>query len=129
MPLILPKAIEFRNVSKAYHRGSGSMPAFDRVLAQVTGKEKEVTQSKDNLELAKTRLQQMEQEKADLERALAVVSRQRRRLAPVLRELDLVRVVGRAQCVRVYELVAASAAELPAEKQRALSAYAAGLDA
>jgi adenylate cyclase len=47
----------------------------------------------------------------------------------VLRELDLVRVVGRAQCVRIYELVAASAAELPTEKQRALSAYAAGFDA
>jgi adenylate cyclase len=47
----------------------------------------------------------------------------------LLREVDLVRVVGRQQCVRIYELVAASAAELPTEKQRALSAYAAALDA
>jgi adenylate cyclase len=47
----------------------------------------------------------------------------------LLREMDMVRVVGRQQCVHIYELVAASAAQLPTEKQRALSAYAAGLDA
>jgi adenylate cyclase len=47
----------------------------------------------------------------------------------LLREMDLVRVVGRKQCVHIYELVAASAAQLPTEKQQALSAYAAGLEA
>jgi adenylate cyclase len=47
----------------------------------------------------------------------------------LLREMDLVRVVGRKQCVHIYELVAASTDQLPTEKQQALSAYAAGLDA
>jgi adenylate cyclase len=47
----------------------------------------------------------------------------------LLREVDLVRVVGREQSVRIYELVAASGTSMPREKEQALSAYAAGLEA
>jgi adenylate cyclase len=44
----------------------------------------------------------------------------------ILREVDSVRVVGRQQCVRVYELVARSSAALPKEQERALKDYADG---
>jgi adenylate cyclase len=47
----------------------------------------------------------------------------------LLRKIDLVRVVGREQCVQVYELVAKSDAELPEELEEALNAYAAGYKA
>ncbi len=47
----------------------------------------------------------------------------------LLRKIDLVRVVGREQCVQVYELVAESDAELPEELEEALNAYAAGYKA
>ena len=47
----------------------------------------------------------------------------------VLREIDLVRVVGREQAVRIYELLARSGASLPREQEKACSAYAAGLEA
>ncbi|MDX2451709.1 adenylate/guanylate cyclase domain-containing protein [Desulfosarcina sp.] len=46
----------------------------------------------------------------------------------ILRDLDLVRVVGREQCVRVYELVGRSDAVLSPEHLGALEAYAAGYD-
>jgi adenylate cyclase len=46
-----------------------------------------------------------------------------------LREIDMVRVKGRKGYVRIYELLAAMVDELPPEKQQALSAYAAGLEA
>lgn len=46
----------------------------------------------------------------------------------ILRNLDLVRVVGKEQCVRVYELVDRDGAVLSAEHQGALEAYAAGYD-
>ena len=45
-----------------------------------------------------------------------------------LREVDLVRVVGREQAVRIYELLAAREEELPHKQQEALAAYAAGLE-
>jgi adenylate cyclase len=45
-----------------------------------------------------------------------------------LREVDMVRVVGRTQSVRVYELLAA-AGPLSPEVETALKAYAAGLEA
>ena len=44
----------------------------------------------------------------------------------ILRELDSVRVVGRQQCVRVYELVAGSSAALPKEQEQAFKDYADG---
>jgi len=46
----------------------------------------------------------------------------------ILRNLDLVRVVGKEQCVRVYELVDRAGVTLPPEHQGALEAYAAGYD-
>ena len=47
----------------------------------------------------------------------------------LLREIDLVRVVGREQPVRIYELLAKAGASLPREQEKAYSAYAAGLEA
>lgn len=47
----------------------------------------------------------------------------------VLREIDLVRVVGREQPVRIYELLARAGTSLPMEKEKAFSAYTAGLEA
>ncbi|MGE0822696.1 MAG: CHASE2 domain-containing protein [Candidatus Binatia bacterium] len=47
----------------------------------------------------------------------------------LLREVDLVRVVGRAQAVRIYELLAARNTSLARAHEEALSAYAAGLEA
>jgi adenylate cyclase len=47
----------------------------------------------------------------------------------LLREIDLVRVVGREQPVRIYELIAKAGTALPQEQEKALSAYAAGLEA
>ena len=44
------------------------------------------------------------------------------------RDMDLVRVVGKAQCVRVYELIARAGEKLSAEHLGALEAYAAGYD-
>ena len=46
----------------------------------------------------------------------------------ILRDLDLVRVVGREQYVRVYELIARAGDVLSPEHLGALEAYAAGLD-
>ncbi len=46
-----------------------------------------------------------------------------------LREIDLVRVVGKQQPVRIYELLAHSGTPLPAEQQKALGSYAAALTA
>jgi len=46
----------------------------------------------------------------------------------ILRDLDLVRVVGREQCVRVYELIARAGSTLSPEHLGALEAYAAGYD-
>jgi adenylate cyclase len=45
------------------------------------------------------------------------------------REMDLVRVKGRNQPVRIYELVDNSEAQLPKEKEQSLSHFAAGLEA
>jgi adenylate cyclase len=47
----------------------------------------------------------------------------------LLREIDLVRVVGREQGVHVYELLAAASTSLPARKEKAVRSYAAGLEA
>ena len=47
----------------------------------------------------------------------------------VLRELDMVRVKGRTQAVRIYELLARSGAVLPPGLDEALHLYAAGLEA
>lgn len=47
----------------------------------------------------------------------------------VLRELDCVRVVGREQSVRVYELLARMDTALPLAQEKACSSYAAGLEA
>jgi adenylate cyclase len=44
----------------------------------------------------------------------------------ILREVDSVRVVGRQQCVRVYELVTSSSAVLPKEQEQAFKDYADG---
>ena len=44
----------------------------------------------------------------------------------ILREVDSVRVVGRKQCVRVFELVARSSAALPKEQEQAFKDYADG---
>ncbi len=47
----------------------------------------------------------------------------------VLREIDLVRVVGREQAVRIYALLAKASTSLPQAQERAFRAYAAGLEA
>jgi adenylate cyclase len=47
----------------------------------------------------------------------------------LLREIDMVQVVGRAQAVRIYELLARAGTSLPPEQERAFSFYAAGLKA
>ncbi|HEX3034427.1 MAG TPA: adenylate/guanylate cyclase domain-containing protein [Thermodesulfobacteriota bacterium] len=47
----------------------------------------------------------------------------------LLREIDMVRVVGREQPVRIYELLATSGTSLPSKLVKALSSYAAGLEA
>jgi adenylate cyclase len=47
----------------------------------------------------------------------------------LLREIDMVRVVGREQPVRIYELLATANTSLPHKQQKAFSAYAAGLGA
>jgi adenylate cyclase len=46
-----------------------------------------------------------------------------------LREMDLVRVVGKQKPTRIYELLGASGASLAAEQEAALRSYAAGLEA
>ena len=47
----------------------------------------------------------------------------------VLRELDMVRVLGRAQAIRLYELIGKTGIALEPEHERALQAYAEGLEA
>jgi adenylate cyclase len=47
----------------------------------------------------------------------------------LLREVDMVQVVGRAQAVRIYELLARAGAALPSEQEKAFHCYAAGLAA
>jgi adenylate cyclase len=47
----------------------------------------------------------------------------------LLREIDLVRVKGREQTVRIYELLGNSEDSLPKEKEKSLSYFAAGLEA
>jgi adenylate cyclase len=47
----------------------------------------------------------------------------------VMREVDMVRVKGRVQAVRTYELVASAGAALPPAQAEALQLYAAGLEA
>jgi adenylate cyclase len=47
----------------------------------------------------------------------------------LLREIDMVQVVGREQAVRIYELLATSGTSLPGEQENALRSYAAGLEA
>ena len=47
----------------------------------------------------------------------------------VLRELDLVRVLGRAQAIRLYELIGKSGVALDPDHERILKMYAEGLDA
>ena len=47
----------------------------------------------------------------------------------VLREVDMVRVKGRQQAVRIYELLAKSGSPLPLEQEKALRVYAEGLQA
>jgi adenylate cyclase len=47
----------------------------------------------------------------------------------LLREIDLVRVVGRDQAVRIYELVAAAGTPLLPRREKALGSYASGLEA
>jgi adenylate cyclase len=47
----------------------------------------------------------------------------------LVREVDTVRVKGRSQAVRVYELLAGSGAALPRPQEQALRLYAAGLEA
>jgi adenylate cyclase len=51
------------------------------------------------------------------------------RNAFLLREIDLARVVGREQPVRIYELLAKAGTGLPREQEKAFGAYAAGLEA
>ena len=46
-----------------------------------------------------------------------------------LREIDLVRVVGREKPERIFELIALSSTALPREQEQALQDYAAGLEA
>jgi adenylate cyclase len=47
----------------------------------------------------------------------------------LLREIDMVQVVGRGQAVRIYELLARTGTSLPTEQEKAFSLYAAGLEA
>ena len=47
----------------------------------------------------------------------------------MLREIDLVRVVGREQAIRIYELLAAAGTSLLPRREKALGSYAAGLEA
>jgi adenylate cyclase len=47
----------------------------------------------------------------------------------LVREIDLVRVVGREQAVRIYELLGRSDTTLPEAQEKAFSCYAAGLEA
>jgi adenylate cyclase len=47
----------------------------------------------------------------------------------VLRELDMVRVLGRKQAIRLYELVGKTGTALDPDHERALSTYAEGLEA
>jgi adenylate cyclase len=47
----------------------------------------------------------------------------------LLRELDMVKVVGRKQPLRIYELVGKSDDSLPKERTQSLRHFAAGLDA
>jgi adenylate cyclase len=47
----------------------------------------------------------------------------------LLREVDMVQVVGRAQAVRIYEPLARAGTSLPPEQEQAFSFYAAGLEA
>jgi adenylate cyclase len=47
----------------------------------------------------------------------------------LLREIDIVRVVGRQKTVRIYELLAKSGTSLPGDKEQALSFYKDGLEA
>ena len=47
----------------------------------------------------------------------------------ILREVDSVRVVGRRQCVRVYELVAHSSSAIPKEQEQAYKDYTSGYTA
>jgi adenylate cyclase len=47
----------------------------------------------------------------------------------LLREIDLVRVVGREQAVRIYELLTAAGTSLPPRQEKALRSYADGLEA
>jgi adenylate cyclase len=47
----------------------------------------------------------------------------------LLREIDLVRVVGREQAIRIYALLARAGTSLPNAQEEAFSAYAAGLEA
>ena len=47
----------------------------------------------------------------------------------VMREVDMVRVKGRVQAVRTYELVASAGAALPPKHEEALRLYATGLEA
>jgi adenylate cyclase len=47
----------------------------------------------------------------------------------LLREIDRVQVVGRAQAVRIYELLGKVGTSLPLEQEKAYSSYAAGLEA
>src|SRR5256885_14517175 len=45
----------------------------------------------------------------------------------MLREIDIVRVLGREQPVCIYELLAKSGTSLPSAQEKAFSSYAAGL--
>jgi adenylate cyclase len=47
----------------------------------------------------------------------------------LLREVDTVRVVGREQPVRIYELLAKASTSLPSAQDKAFRSYAAGLEA
>jgi adenylate cyclase len=47
----------------------------------------------------------------------------------LLREVDMVRVIGRTQAVRVYELLVKLGAPISPEQEKALRSYAAGLEA
>src|SRR5437016_4408253 len=47
----------------------------------------------------------------------------------LLREVDMVRVIGRTQAVRIYELLAKLGTPLSLEQDKALKSYAAGLEA
>jgi adenylate cyclase len=47
----------------------------------------------------------------------------------LVREIDMVRVKGRTQAARIYELVAAAGADLPAAQDEALRLYVAALEA